>query len=268
MTNPEAPQPKVGDVVNSHRLTQQPDGSLTWVLLSPEEAAAAAVKPAKKWYTRKAILIPGIIVLAFILIAAIGSGNRRGDNTAAVDKDDVSSEIEEPAVEEEPAVDVAVPDVVGKSAILAIAALEDAGFTVPQVTDIGATVVSTDPAAGEMLPEGSTVTLTIQEKPKLTLAQENALQSARSYIALAGFSRTKLINQLNSEYGEGYPLDVATWAADAVGADWTAEATEAAQSYLEIGGFSRDRLYEQLTSAYGEAFTPDEANAALAAVGY
>jgi hypothetical protein len=106
MTMPEAPkpEPKVGDVVNSHRLTQLPDGSLSWVLLSPEEAAAAAAPPAKKWYTRKAILIPGIIVLVFILIIAIGSANRRDKSEAAdTDKDtDSSSQVEEEPIEEEP----------------------------------------------------------------------------------------------------------------------------------------------------------------------
>lgn len=103
MTMPETPQPKVGDVVNSHRLTQLPDGTLSWVLLSPEEAAAAAKPAPKKWYTRKAILIPGIIVLALILIIAIGSANRR-DKAEANDPDvddKGSSEVEEP-IEEEP----------------------------------------------------------------------------------------------------------------------------------------------------------------------
>jgi len=66
-----------------------------------------------------------------------------------------------------------------------------------------------------------------------TLAQQNALESAQSYLEFMPFSRQGLIDQLSSEYGSGYPLDVATWAADTVGADWNAEAVEAAASYLD-----------------------------------
>lgn len=107
-----------------------------------------------------------------------------------------------------------------------------------------------------------------QPEPELTLAQRNALKSAESYLSFSSFSRAGLIDQLSSEYGEGYDLADATWAVDNVQVDWFAEAVEAAESYLEFSSFSRSGLYDQLTSQYGEQFTAEQANHALAAVGY
>lgn len=101
-----------------------------------------------------------------------------------------------------------------------------------------------------------------------SLEQKNALQEARSYLEFMAFSRQGLIDQMSSAYGSGYPLGVATWAVDAVGADWYAEAVKSAQSYLDLMAFSRQALFDQLTSAYGGQFTADQANHALAAVGY
>ena len=112
------------------------------------------------------------------------------------------------------------------------------------------------------------MTFTVEEKPKLTLAQENALKQAQQYLDYMPFSRQGLIDQMSSEYGSGYPVDVATWAVDYLNPDWNAEAVEAAQQYLNSMAFSRDGLYDQLTSEYGSQFTPEQANAGLTAVGY
>ncbi|SFN89723.1 Host cell surface-exposed lipoprotein [Mycetocola miduiensis] len=89
-----------------------------------------------------------------------------------------------------------------------------------------------------------------------------------AWTARASVQLTGIHNQLGSQYGSGYPLDVATWAVDYLAPDWNAEAAEQAKSYLEYSSFSRDGLYEQLTSQYGSQFTPEQANAGLAAVGY
>lgn len=108
----------------------------------------------------------------------------------------------------------------------------------------------------------------MEEKPKLSLEQQNALEQAQSYLDYSSFSRQGLIDQMSSEYGSGYPVEVATWAVDYLNPDWTAEAIEQAKSYLEYSSFSRDGLYEQMTSEYGSQFTAEQANAALAAIGY
>ena len=46
---------------------------------------------------------------------------------------------------------------------------------------------------------------------------ENALGSAEDYLDYTAFSRLGLIDQLSSEYGEGFDLADATWAVDQLG---------------------------------------------------
>ena len=50
-----------------------------------------------------------------------------------------------------------------------------------------------------------------------TTAQENAIGSAKDYLSMSGFSRSGLIKQLSSSYGDGYTVAQATYAADQVG---------------------------------------------------
>lgn len=98
--------------------------------------------------------------------------------------------------------------------------------------------------------------------PEFTLAQQNAIGSAESYLRFMGFSRTGLIEQL---VYEGFSPEDAAFAADNAGADWNQEAAESATSYLNTMSFSRQGLYDQL--AY-EGFLPAEIEFGLAAVGY
>lgn len=100
-----------------------------------------------------------------------------------------------------------------------------------------------------------------------TVSQENAIQSAQSYLDLQGFSRDGLIDQLSSQYGEGFSKADAVFAVDHVDADWNAEAVQAAKSYLELQGFSRSGLIDQLSSAYGDQFTVAQATYAVDHVG-
>jgi Host cell surface-exposed lipoprotein len=92
-------------------------------------------------------------------------------------------------------------------------------------------------------------------KKQMTSGQENALESAQSYIDMSGFSKKGLIRQLSSSAGEGFSKADATFAAKHVDVNWKAEAVESAQSYLDMGGFSKQRLIEQLSSSAGEGFT-------------
>jgi hypothetical protein len=96
-------------------------------------------------------------------------------------------------------------------------------------------------------------------EPELTAAQENAIESAESYLEFGGFSRQGLIDQLSSEYGEGFKKKDATFAVDYLDVNWKKEAVEAAESYLESGSFSLDGLIEQLESEYGDQFTHAQA---------
>ena len=95
--------------------------------------------------------------------------------------------------------------------------------------------------------------------PKLTNAQENAVRSARSYLSFAPFSRQGLIDQLSSQYGDGYAIQDATIAVDSLNVDWNAEAVQAAKNYLKLSGFSCSGLIEQLDSPYGDKFTVAQA---------
>lgn len=101
------------------------------------------------------------------------------------------------------------------------------------------------------------------KKKEMTSGQENALEAARSYIELSGFSKRGLIKQLSSSAGDGFSKADATFAANNVGADWKQEAVEAAQSYLDMSSFSKQGLIEQLTSSAGDGFTAAQARYAV-----
>jgi hypothetical protein len=53
--------------------------------------------------------------------------------------------------------------------------------------------------------------------PDFTVAQENAIESAQSYLDMSGFSRAGLIQQLTSKAGEGFTPKQATYAVNKVG---------------------------------------------------
>jgi hypothetical protein len=271
----DTPQYKTGDVANGHVLTEQPDGTQTWV---PVAAAPAVKKPGPvdrfKALSRPKQLILGGGALALLLAIIIANGanaernSGTGETTAATKPSAAATKEAEPT--KAPPVMVVVPATAGMTSADAAAALTAAGFAVsaPDLSNSLDVVIDSVPAAGQELTKGAKLTLTMTEKPKLSIGQQQALKSAESYLRMGGFSRAGLLKQLTSEYGESFPIEDATYAVDNSGADWNAQAAKSAQSYIDMGGFSRDGLFEQLTSEYGEQFTADEANAGLAAVGY
>ena len=101
----------------------------------------------------------------------------------------------------------------------------------------------------------------------VTVAQANAVESAKSYLAMSSFSRAGLIEQLSSTAGDGFSQADATYAVDHVTVDWNQEAVAAAKSYLGLSGFSRAGLIEQLSSASGDRFTLAQAQYAAGQVG-
>jgi Host cell surface-exposed lipoprotein len=94
---------------------------------------------------------------------------------------------------------------------------------------------------------------------EMTVSQANALQSAERYLSMSAFSRSGLIQQLSSRYGEGYPKTDAIFAVDHVSVDWNEQAVRAAQGHLAERSFSREGLIHQLEAAYGDGFTHAEA---------
>jgi len=101
--------------------------------------------------------------------------------------------------------------------------------------------------------------VTHKPAPPITKAQEQAIGSARSYLATSAFSRKGLIHQLSSAYGEGFSAKDATFAVEYLDVDWNEQAARSARSYLEVSNFSRAGLIHQLESSYGEGFTHAQA---------
>jgi len=99
-----------------------------------------------------------------------------------------------------------------------------------------------------------------EAKPEgLSRPQKNAVRSAEQYISMSGFSRNGLIDQLSSEYGNGYEVSDATVAVDSLNVDWNEQAVRTAQQYLDMSGFSCDGLIEQLSSEHGNKYSVSEA---------
>lgn len=94
-------------------------------------------------------------------------------------------------------------------------------------------------------------------EPEFSSGQENAIDSAESYVDMSGFSRLGLIQQLKFE---DFSEADATFAADHVDADWNEEAVESAGDYLDMSGFSKQGLIEQLKF---EKFTQAQAQYAV-----
>ncbi len=94
----------------------------------------------------------------------------------------------------------------------------------------------------------------------LTGPQKNAVRSAQQYISVQGFSRDGLIEQLSSDYGDGYNVSDATVAVDSMNIDWNKQAVRSAKQYLSVQGFSCKGLIDQLSSSYGDKYTQSQAS--------
>ena len=103
-----------------------------------------------------------------------------------------------------------------------------------------------------------------------TSEQKHAYNACLSYLEYTAFSKQGLIDQLSSEYGEGYPLEVAEFAVNKIEergeVDWVEQAKRSAQNYLDFSDFSKQGLIDQLSSEYGEQFTIEQATEAVEAV--
>jgi hypothetical protein len=139
--------------------------------------------------------------------------------------------------------------------IMAIAAPPEDEGTSSQPTEEASGVPAVDAPPAESV-EAPPVEAPAAEAPpesNLTPAQQNAVRSAESYLALMGFSRLGLIAQLEFEQ---YSNADATVAVDSLTVDWNAEAAESAALYLDTMAFSCGSLTDQLVF---EKFTPEQA---------
>lgn len=88
---------------------------------------------------------------------------------------------------------------------------------------------------------------------KETIAQKNAIESAKSYLSFTSFSKSELIAQLEHE---GYSKKDSTYAVEKLNIDFNEQAAEAAKSYLDSMAFSKSGLIEQLEF---EGYTKEQA---------
>jgi len=101
-----------------------------------------------------------------------------------------------------------------------------------------------------------------------TVAQQQAIKAAQGYLSMGqGFSRSGLIQQLDSPDGDGFSKSLAKFAVNHVKVNWMYQAVLSAKGYLKMGGFSCSSLEQQLDSQAGEGFTYSQAAHAAKAVG-
>lgn len=93
----------------------------------------------------------------------------------------------------------------------------------------------------------------------LTGPQNNAVRSANLYLSTQAFSRSGLIQQHSSDFGDGYEVADATVAVDSLDVDWNKQAVRSAKQYLNLMGFSCNGLIDQLSSSAGDGYTESQA---------
>ena len=124
-------------------------------------------------------------------------------------------------------------------------------------------------ATGSNISSPSTSTSPPPAAPSYTVPEQQAIDSAESYISDGnGFSKAGLYQQLHSSYGEGFSARLARFAVNHIHVNWYHQAVLSAQSYMQTEPcWSYSSLVQQLDSPYGEQFTVGQAEYAAKAVG-
>jgi hypothetical protein len=224
-------------LVQQPQPTQQPTQP-AWT--APQQGAAfaqdgvPAARQKKPFWRRTWVLVTaGFIVVLIGVSAASGSSNSKDtatkDNgTADVQKDKAS----------------------------------DATAEAPSTPDV------TEAAAPSPSPtETPEPTKTPKPTPDFTVSQEQAIGSAKDYLDYSGFSRSGLINQLSSKYGDGFSKADAIFAVNHLTVNWNEQAVRSAKDYMAMSHFSRAGLIQQLSSQYGDGYTVAQATYAANHVG-
>ncbi len=198
---------------------------------------------AKSWFARHKILTGvGALVVLVAFIAALNGG---GD-------EDPASSVAGPAATQN-AQDA-------EEAAAAVASEEEAEAERLAEDEAEAAAAEEDrlAEAQRLADEAIAAEATAAEAARIgTVAQQNAWQSAVSYLDYAAFSRSGLAGQLEFE---GYSPADAEFAIARLetegGVDWNAQAVASAASYLDYTSFSRAGLIDQLVY---EGFTVEQA---------
>ena len=99
----------------------------------------------------------------------------------------------------------------------------------------------------------------VAAESELTVSQQNAIESAQSYLDTSAFSEAGLISELSSKWGEGFPKADAVFAVKHIDVNWNEQAAQSAKDYLKLSSFSCSGLIDQLESKYGDGFTHSQA---------
>jgi hypothetical protein len=155
--------------------------------------------------------------------------------------------------------------VMAAAAVVAAVSMAACTPTADGATDLaGKPITASTPADKASAKKASTQkapTKKAPKKPALTVAQKNAVGSAKDYLSNQHFSRSGLVGQLKFE---GYTTKEATFAVDAIHADWKAQAAGSAEDYLSNQHFSRSGLIGQLKF---EGFTTAQATYGVSKAG-
>ncbi|WP_228760168.1 Ltp family lipoprotein [Pseudactinotalea sp. HY158] len=207
---------------------------------------------ARPWYKKKRFILPLGGVALLVAIAIVGGG--RDDPGTAVPSAQVEGEGRAPSATAGQTETEAADEEES-----ARAAEEEASRAAEEEASRAAEEESSRAAEEEASKAAAKAEEEAAAQAALTAGQSNALRAAESYLSFMPFSRNGLIEQLSSEYGDGYSVEDATFAADNVEVDWNEQAAKAAANYLDLMAFSRKGLIEQLTSEYGDGYTLDQA---------
>ncbi len=222
---------------------------------------AQPMKASRPFYKKKRVLIPAAFV---VLLGFAGAG---GDSSSTDTIEASKASAAEVTTSETSAADKAAADKAAADKAAADRAAADKAAADKAAADKAAA----EKAAADKAAADKAAAEKAAVAAKGTLSQQNAYDSAASYLGHSAFSRTGLVQQLSSEYGEAYPLSDAEFAVARLeregGVDWNAEAAESAQSYLSHSSFSRQGLLDQLTSEHGEGFTPEQAEYGVSQTG-
>jgi len=205
-----------------------PSGTATFASSQAPTSAETLPSSPRPWFKKKRYVVPGGLLTAFVLIGALGGGGDDASNPSTALEASVS------------------------------ASPSPASPVAPETTA---------PATEEPTPEPTEAPSAPEAEPGGTVSQLNALRSAESYLEFKGFSKKGLIEQLTSEYGDGFARKDAEWAVDNLDVNWNEQAVRAGQSYLDFKGFSRSGLIDQLSSEYGDQFTKKQATYAADKLG-
>ena len=91
----------------------------------------------------------------------------------------------------------------------------------------------------------------------------NALHKAENYSKMMHMSKQRIYDQLTSEYGDQFDVEVAQYAIDNLNVDYKENALKCGENYKKTMHMSKARIYDQLTSENGEKFTSEEAQYAI-----